>query len=137
MQTSNFFKTIVISAFALCISSCEKNPGPGGRTTVTGKVYAHDFDNTQRFEISKGYSSGERVYIIYGDNSNHGDDVRTSPDGSFEFKYLRKGRYKIYVNSLDTSIKWKGNKTVKPVYKEIEVSGKKEVVSVGDITINK
>jgi len=129
-----------IPAFALILvvlCACEKPPGPGGRATVTGKVYAYDFDNTQNYLISQGYSSGEKVYIIYGNGTSIGNNVSTSSDGSFEFKYLNKGHYKVFVNSLDTSHKIKGNDTEIPVMVEFDIKGVKEKIDLKDIVINK
>lgn len=133
-------KLFFISA-ATCMlfasAGCKKEAGPGGRASVKGKVYAHDWDNTQLFKISEGYSSGERVYILYGDKTTIGDDVRTSMDGSFEFKYLNKGRYKLFVNSLDTAYKIKGNDTYIPVIREFEITNTKGTLTLEDIIINK
>lgn len=133
-------KLFFISA-ATCMlfvsAGCKKEAGPGGRASVKGKVYAYDWDNTQLFKISEGYSSGERVYILYGDNTTIGDDVRTSMDGSFEFKYLNKGRYKLFVNSLDTAYKIKGNDTYIPVIREFEITNTKGTLTLEDIIINK
>ena len=127
---------IIIALFLFALCACEKPPGPGGRSTVSGKVYAYDFDNTQNYLISHGYSSGEKVYIIYGNGSSIGNNVSTSADGSFEFKYLNKGHYKVYVNSLDTSHKIKGNNTEIPVIIEFDL-GAKENLELKDFVINK
>lgn len=122
---------------AIMLCACEKPPGTGGRATVTGKVYAYDWDNTQNYMISQGYSSGEKVYIIYGDGSTIGNNVTTSVDGSFEFKYLNKGHYKVFVNSLDTSRKIKGNDTERPVIQEFDITGTTQKVALEDFVINK
>lgn len=125
------------SCILFASASCKKEAGPGGRASVKGKVYAYDWDNTQLFKVSEGYTSDERVYILYGDNTTIGNDVRTSIDGSFEFKYLNKGRYKLFVNSLDTAYKIKGNDTYIPVIREFEITNAKSVISLDDIVINK
>ncbi len=127
----------LIILFALVLISCEKQPGPGGKATVKGKVYARDYDNTQNYLISQGYSPGEKVYIIYGSNTSIGKTVTTSTDGSFEFKYLQKGHYKVFVNSLDTAHKVKGNDTEYPITVEFDITGTKETVQLDDIKINK
>jgi len=117
--------------------ACEKPPGPGGKATVSGKVYAYDFDNTQNYLISAGYSPGEKVYIIYGSGNTIGGSVTTSTDGSFEIKYLQKGHYKVFVNSLDTSVKIKGNDTEIPVAREFDITGARQSVQLEDFVINK
>jgi hypothetical protein len=121
----------------LMLWSCEKPPGPGGKATIKGRVYARDWDNTQRYEVSKGYSAGERVYICYGSSNIPGNDTRTGIDGTFEFRYLNKGHYKIFVNSLDTTVILKGNDTEIPVVKEVDITGDRQTADVGDIRINK
>lgn len=121
----------------LVLTGCKKEAGTGGRATVKGKVYSYDWDNTQLYLISKGYSSGEKVYIIYGENITIGDNVQTSIDGSFEFKYLNKGHYRVFVNSLDTTYKIKGNDTHIPVIREFDITDKKQTINLDDIIINK
>jgi hypothetical protein len=80
--------------------------------------------------------AGERVYIIYGNGTELGDDVRTSYDGSFQFKYLTKGQYKVFVNSLDTTEYFKGRDMTNPVIMEFEISDPKQVVTLEDFKIN-
>lgn len=128
----------LICAIALALGAgCKKEAGEGGRASVKGKVYAYDWDNTQLYKISEGYSSGERVYILYGDKTTVGDDVHTSLDGSFEFKYLNKGHYKVFVNSLDTAYKLKGNDTYIPIVHEFDITETKQTIDLEDIVINK
>jgi hypothetical protein len=128
----------LLSLFILAITfGCQKPPGPGGSATVKGKVYARDFDNTQRYEIGKGYAAGEKVYICYGKTNIVGNTERTSTDGSFEFRYLTKGHYKVFVNSLDTSIKVKGNDTEIPIIKEFDITSSDQTVQLPDFVINR
>lgn len=134
MRLNNILK---LGLLALVLGACEKPPGPGGRATVKGKVYAYDWDNTQNYMISQGYASGEKVYIIYGDGTTIGNTISTSVDGSFEFRYLCKGHYKVFVNSLDTSRKIKGNDTEHPVIKEFDITGTTQTVDLQDFVINR
>lgn len=127
----------LITAAVLLLGACTKPAGPGGRAMVKGKVFAKDYDNTQSYVISREYSPGEKVYIVYGNSSYVGNKTETSNDGSFAFLYLNKGHYKVFVNSLDTSIKVKGNKTYKPVVKEFDIKNTKDVIDLGDIIIAK
>jgi hypothetical protein len=128
---------IMMVALVIFISACKKPAGPGGKATIRGKVYAYDYDNTQNYLISKGYSAGTKVYIVYGDDKVIGGNVTTSTDGSFEFKYLNKGKYKVFVNSIDTSYKVKGNDTEIPVIKEVSISDVRKTVTLEDFVINK
>jgi hypothetical protein len=128
---------LIFALFMAIMFSCKKPPGPGGRATVKGKVYAYDYDNTQNYLISHGYSAGDKVFIVYGSDKVVGNNLTTSMDGSFEFKYLTKGRYKIFVNSLDTAYKVKGNDTEIPVVQEFEIKDPKETIVLKDFVINK
>ena len=59
-------KTMIVFIFCSSLAACKKPAGPGGKASIKGKVYATDWDNTQRYIISSGYGVGERVNIIYG-----------------------------------------------------------------------
>jgi carbamoyl-phosphate synthase large subunit len=76
---------------------------------------------------------GENVYIIYGDYNVVGDNTKTSFDGTFEFPYLRKGNYRIFVVSKDSSAKI-SNKTIE-VLREANITEKKQVVNLDQIII--
>lgn len=134
---NNFIKCSIIILSMVFFAGCKKPPGPGGQATVKGKVYAYDYDNTQNYLISKGYSPGTKVFIVYGNGNDIGNSVTTSIDGTFEFKYLTKGHYKVFVNSLDTSYKVKGNDTEYPVIKEFDIKDAKKTITLEDIVINK
>lgn len=135
---SNFSEClVVIFSLALVFNACKKPPGPGGQASVKGKVYAYDYDNTVNYLISKGYSPGTKVFIVYGNNNDIGNTITTSIDGTFEFKYLTKGHYKVFANSLDTSYKVKGNDTEHPVIKEFDIKETRQKITLEDIVINK
>lgn len=131
-----YFHILILLLLIVGLASCKKPEGPGGQASVKGKVYASDFDNTNTYLVSKGYYPGIKVYIIYGSGTEIGNSVVTSTDGSYEFKYLNKGRYKVFVNSVDTSKKVKGNDTEKAVIKEFEIKEAKKKVTLEDIYIN-
>ncbi|MBC7695367.1 MAG: hypothetical protein H7141_07985 [Burkholderiales bacterium] len=128
---------LLLFVLTFYLSACKKKVGPGGQATVIGKVYANDYDNTYNYLISKGYSSGTKVYIVYGDEKNIGNTMTTSIDGTFEFKYLTKGHYKVYALSVDTAYRIKGNDTENPVIKEFDIKEKKQKLVLDDIIINK
>ena len=71
---------------------------------------------------------GERVYIIYGNNSSFNDNVTSGPNGKFKFKYLTKGDYTLQVYTKDTI---SGNYLIKEI--PTSVTKNKSVVNVGDI----
>lgn len=81
--------------------------------------------------FQNGPIANEDVFIIYGDKDNiQDDDVKSNFDGTFKFKNLRKGSYRIFAYSEDPSL---ANPLV-PVTKSIEI-GKNEDADIGTISI--
>ena len=118
------------------ILSCNKPPGPGGKASIRGKVYAKDFNSSATAVISEYYAAGENVYICYGNNTAVANNVKTSTDGSFEFLYLRTGHYKIFVLSKDTSIHVAGSSKNEAVEVGVDISSRKQTVILNDLVIN-
>lgn len=77
---------------------CE-GAGEGGSSTVTGTLEAIFVDENNLDTLSTQPLLDERVYLIYGEDNTHDDDVRSSADGTFQFKELRKGTYRLYAYS--------------------------------------
>lgn len=123
----------IIIAIVLIISSCKKTAGEGGKASIYGKVWVENWNGS--FTVLNGEYAGADVdvYIIYGDETNYGDKQTTNYKGEFEFKYLRKGKYKVYVYSQDNTLTSQSGDTV--VVKEIEIKDKKEKANLGTITI--
>ena len=96
-------RIIVLVLISLNFFSCKKQPGEGGFASIEGKVYAKDYDDSFTLLTAGYYIPSETVYIIYGDGTEVANTVKTSYDGSFKFNYLRKGTYKIFVLSEDTT----------------------------------
>jgi len=111
----------------LTFYSCKKDPGEGGTSSITGKVYAKDYNST--FTVLQGeyYAPDKWVFIIYGDNKDYGNKIRTSYDGTYEFKYLRPGTYHVYAYSKDSTLQTNAeiavikDVTISKQYKEVEV----------------
>ena len=136
--TQKFVKLTLFALSIFLIAACKKPAGPGGKASIKGKIYVKDF-NTAAYgpPISEYYSAGETVYVCYGTNNVVGNNVRTSTDGSYEFLYLRKGHYKIFALSRDTSIHVAGtNKTI-PVEIQVDLTSDKQQFNLPDIIINK
>jgi hypothetical protein len=113
-------------------TGCEKDPGMGGTSSIKG--YVHVTDYNVNFLVIQGYYDGanEWVYINYGDDISYSDRINTSPDGTFEFKYLRKGKYTVYVYSEDSSLAGQH-----AVIKEIEITKNRQTVDAGTFEIAK
>ena len=122
---------LVVSAALFSFNSCKKVEGPGGSSTIKGTI---SIQKTVGGNTITYLAEEEDVYLIYGtDNSFYDDDVKTSYDGTFEFKFLQKGTYKIFVYQ-DCNTCASGNE---PVIKTIEISDNKSIQDIGEITIIK
>ena len=129
-------KLIVFFIAALFVaSSCKKDPGPGGKANIKGKVYVKNYDASFGILMSQYYEQGENVYITYGDETEVGDNVKTSYDGSFVFPFMRKGKYKIWAISKDSSST--DPTATKAVIQEIEIKERKGDVTIPDLVILK
>ena len=131
------FKVVLPVLLSIILISCSKEPGPGGLASIKGKVYAYDL-TAGLDTISKGYIGEMRVYIGSADESVQFDDTRTSYDGSYEFNFLRKGKYKLWVIAESDTF----SVTLPPLpdgqqsyMQDVEVKEKKEEVIVPDFTI--
>ncbi|MBL7717884.1 MAG: hypothetical protein JNL72_03535 [Flavipsychrobacter sp.] len=120
---------------SLLIISCKKEPGPGGLASVKGKVYAYDFTSGKTL-ISEGYLGEIRVYIGAADGSEHFDDIRTSYDGSYQFNFLRKGKYKVWVFAKSDTAVLTSPEGQQHFIQEVEVTDKKGEVEVPDFKVN-
>ena len=110
MKSLNVFSLLIITALVIFLFGCEKNEGQGGTSTIKGKVLVHDFDASFQAVVDTYPAVDEDVYIIYGDDhSTYDDHYKTSFDGTFEFKFLQKGKYKIFAYSKDSTGAAAGN----------------------------
>lgn len=125
---------LIISCFLVFIASCKKDEGVGGNSTIKGKIFVKDYNGTV-FSGNSYYGADFDVYIIYGgENSFYDDKVTTSYDGSFEFRYLRKGNYKVFVYSKDVTGADPSGLTT--VFESATINKNKEVIDLGDLQIN-
>lgn len=124
-----FFTTIL---FLFLVSSCKKEAGEGGNSSIYGKVYVKDYNSTFTILQEEYYGPDNWVYIIYGDDRDYSDRIRTSYNGTYEFKYLRQGTYHIYVYSKDSSLQ---TNAAVAVVKDVTIDKKKQEVEVPDIVI--
>jgi hypothetical protein len=128
-------RTIFLLALAsiFIFASCEKEAGEGGNSSIFGKVYVKDYNGTFTVLNGEYYAPDEDVYIIYGEDKGYSDHVATSYDGTYEFKYLRPGKYTIYVYSKDSTLQSASG--IIPKIQEVEITEKNEETEVPDIII--
>jgi len=82
----------------ILLASCEKDPGPGGTSSIEGRIYVKDY-NSLGVLTAEYYGQDEKVYLQYGDNVGLDDDVNTDANGYFKFEFLQKGTYKVFAYS--------------------------------------
>ena len=110
--------------------ACTKGPGTGGRATIKGKVYTHNYNSLLVLQDS-GYLGAQKVYIKYGDQIGIGNDVDTDNEGIYVFPYLRKGTYTIYTYSKT----FQNNQLDSVVIQTITIADRKETVKLPDFEI--
>lgn len=127
---------LLVAGLSILLSiSCKKGPGEGGSSSIGGKVLVYDYNGNFPDLDTTYYKAEEDVYIVYGDGDTYNDRYKTSFDGSFEFKYLRKGNYKLFVYSDDsTGLSPSGKITV---IKSIDIDKNKESYTLPDFVIVK
>ena len=135
---------LIVLLVAVLFSSCKKEAGEGGRATITGKVYAEYWDKTYTIKGDSGYAPDVDVYIIYGDNVSYGNRIKANYDGTYEFKYLQKGDYKVFVYSKDSTgraldqANGNSNYLYNPdvaIIKSVSITERKQKLNVEDIRI--
>ncbi len=121
----------IVGLIIITLFSCSKEEGEGGRSSISGTVHMTDVTG---FNAGDEYDAPDYdVYIIYGEDDNiYDDDMKTNYDGTFEFKNLREGSYRLYCYTLD--LNEPSGKS--PVFKAITISGNEEG-SVGTIEVEK
>jgi hypothetical protein len=126
-------RLVALLAIVLFLSSCSKEPGEGGNSMVKGRVIERRYIIYPSNYTERALTD-EDVFICYGDDDNTVDDrVRTSFDGSFKFGELRKGKYRIFVYSEDTTAGNRGNPVT--VINDVEITANRSVKDLGDIRV--
>lgn len=133
-------RLILILFIAFLISSCEKQAGEGGTSSIQGSVYKlSTYFNvlTQQIDtISYQLDSKKDVYIIYSDDENdfYDDNVETNWNGQYRFDNLRKGDYTLFVyadstNLLNISYDY-------PIFKHVKIDANNSTFTLSDFVIN-
>jgi len=136
MKRIPFLFVIGLIFTALSLSSCKKIEGPGGAATIQGKLIIKEYDSGGN--LIKEYDGADKdVYIIYGDDPTETyfhDDLKTSYDGTFKFRFLEPGNYRIFFYEDVTFSELTANPNgpnQKAIITEVTINDKKEVVEMG------
>lgn len=123
---------------ATCLSflgliACNKTPGEGGTSSITGKIYRIE-TNVLGDTLDEYYAADYDVYILYGtEDSIYDDKFSTSLDGSYEFKNLLPGAYTVFAYTRCDLCP--GEETA--VTRDIEITEKGTAISLDDIVVFK
>ncbi len=139
MKSNNLLKFLfVITLSSIFFSSCKKDEGVGGTSSIVGKVFVHSYDVSFQSLVRTYPDASREVFIIYGDShSTYDDSYKASYDGSFEFKYLQKGKYKLFIYLKDTTGAYQGNYNSNapkiPKFVDVEITSNGSTVTTPDI----
>ena len=131
-------KLFFLISIMIVFSSCEKEAGEGGTSTISGKImYFTTSYNQQTSTNDTTYypKAGKDIYIIYGDDENeiYDDNFETDWNGNFHFQYLRKGEYTLYTYVDSVAV---NNVTYDyPVFKHVTISENNSFNIVTDFVI--
>ena len=133
MKKIIFTKSLLLIGLSVFLFSCSKDPGEGGNSSIYGSVWVKNYNSTFTVLNGKYEGADEDVYIIYGDEKGYSDKVSTNYKGEFEFKYLRPGKYTVFIYSKDSTLQSPSGKI--PIIKEVEITERKQEVEIPTITI--
>ena len=121
-------KTTLLIILSLVLINCKKKAGEGGTANIRGSIWVEDWNTA--FTIKNGEYAGadEDVYIIYGDDVSYGDKTKSNYNGEFEFKYLRTGKYRVYVYSKDKTLKSQSGDTA--FVREVEITNNGQTIGL-------
>ena len=133
----NLFILLIICTALL---ACEKNPGEGGTSVITGQVYEFDLyqnPNTGEWDtIFYKLDIGKDVFIIYSNDDEliYDDKFETDYNGRYRFEYLRKGEYTVYTyaDSVNNNVEYEY-----PVFKKVNITSNNSTFNIEDFVIEK
>lgn len=131
---------LILVLSGVVLSSCEKDAGEGGTSTIRGKVMVYDYDASFQACQDTYPAFQTDIFIIYGeDRSTFDDKFETSYDGTYEIKFLRQGKYKIFAYTKDTTGASNGTyndaRPRIPSMVEVEITSNRSEVVAKDIII--
>jgi hypothetical protein len=126
-------------SIVLFMTSCDKDPGEGGTSTINGEVYKiFTFQNPNTGNWDTSYyqlDAGKDVFIIYSNNQSeiYDDKFETDYNGRYHFKYLRNGEYTIYTyaDSTDAS----NVRYDYPVFRNVKITSSNSIMTAKDFVI--
>lgn len=127
--------SLLVSLSVFGFISCEKAEGPGGTSTLAGKVWVKNYDSNFEAVNTEYWAEDEDVFLMYGNDTIYSDKTSTNFDGSYWFQYLNEGTYTVFVYSDDSSRVDRSPSGRIPIKETITISKKGSDVIVPTITI--
>lgn len=124
---------LALPLMALALASCTKYEGPGGSSSIVGKIHHMVYDGANNL-INEYDAPKHDVYIIYGNNAADtyfDDDIETSFDGTFRFDNLEKGNYRIFTYEKCPTCP-SGDSTL---FFDVEITEKRQEIDLGTINV--
>ncbi len=127
---------IIFCSFLLLGTSCKKMPGEGGNAQIKGTFWVRNYDPFFTIITGRYPAINQSVYLFFGDETSPGTSVKTNENGQFEFKYLRKGKYRVVAYSKQ----YQGGSSTTPAEYALEtvvnLTKRKEIKNIGLDTLN-
>lgn len=124
---------LLIFCTICAFTACQKQPGYGGNASIKGNVHVKNYNATFTVLLDEYAGADEDVYLVAGDNVAYLDRIKTNYNGDFEFDYLYKGKYQLYIYSKDSSLQAPNGMI--PIIRNIEITENKQVLDLDTITI--
>ena len=124
---------IFLLLVALIAIACCKKAGYGGDASIRGYVHVLHFNSTFTQYISQYPGKDLYVYVVYGNHPGYDKRIKTDYNGNFEFPYLYKGDYKVYVYSRDSTFTDPSGMVA--VVRNISITSRKEVYNTDTLKV--
>ncbi len=131
-MTSTRISTLLLFLLAVTLSSCKKE-GVGGDASIRGYVQVRQYNSTFTQFIAEYPGRDVYVYLVFDNNIGYDKRIKTDYNGNFEFRYLYKGDYKVYVYSRDSTLQDLSG--IVPVVKEVAITERKEIFDLDTLPI--
>lgn len=132
---------------AFFFSSCTKEAGEGGSSSIQGTVYKLEVTqdhNTGQWDTTYEFYTEKDIYIIYSSDENdiYDDSFETHWNGMYKFDYLRQGSYTIFTYADSTHEENVNGNIISedyeyPIFRHIEITKNHETYILDDFLIVK
>ncbi|MEF8809638.1 MAG: hypothetical protein V5A47_01850 [Bacteroidales bacterium] len=95
-------RTVLFLVGVLLVLSCEREPGPGGKSSIEGTLMVKEYNKDFSVLLDERPAQSKDIYINFGDADVIGDDMETNFNGKFKFPFLQPGNYTLWYFSDDT-----------------------------------